>query len=846
MTRFHSFLRVKLLLLVAAMGTMIFSAAVASAGTTPTLTSATFKAGSDKLLLKFNMPVFATANGTGNLNCTDFTFTQAPSGGTWTTVNYSTATCTHTAGNNWVMIEMPTDTVAGAGDTGAVVTPVANNVFSVGGAVPNKAVSLTADAGAPALLTTGGIRRKDAVAKLLLTYTEPVWTTDFTTTTFDDTAILVNTDFTYANTAVGDATALAGTAVHAGSREFVVLTLDVGIGAGGTVDTIASRAAGDAASIFDAFGNAVASGTTAINAATITADDQTVPAISSVEGVIGKNNVLVTFSEPSFTDASQGAILAGDFAALGNTNAVGASAIASVAIAHVPGNTWVLLTLTTASSAGLVAADITTATADTVAALNGTGAIVDTFANNMAATAVKMDDTTNPTILTLTLSNSSNKNLLTAVYSEGVTISGGPAGNASQASTTAIGDVTTAGTFAGFGTFATPGTITYRTLKNTVGLNLVQTTFTLTMAGQSLGIRTSTGTQTEPSGIFTPTTSVVDLAPNTANAMAAASTHATLAGGTSWDVTPPTAATGLQVQGASASNVNLSWSPAAVPADFQRFEVYYKQSTSGVTVLSDSAWTSTNDPNLTTSTTGATNVTGLNTGFNYYFTVAAVDIDGNPALSNETNVATSSSSGADVTPAGLPTGIVATTDKDGHIVLTWTDPTATDLKSIDILRGKNGAPVDGIAYANVLKALKTYTDLDTKVGDKVNYQLRSRDTSNNLSAPSDVVGITVAIPAAETTTPSGTTPATPATPGTPGEPGTTTPATPATPANPATKQTPAQKKKAKEIKKLQDKIAKLQKDLAKENKKKKPSKAKLKRLQKQIETANKQLSKLQK
>lgn len=846
MTRFHSFLRVKLLVLVAAMGVMIFSAAVASAGTTPALSTATFKTASDKLLLTFNMPVFATANGTGNLDCTDFTFAQAAAGGTLTTVNYDTATCTHVAGNSWVVIEMPA--VAGAGDTGATITPVANQVFTVGGAVPNKAVALTADAGVP----TFTAKFKVGADKLLVTFSEPVWTSDMSTAAFNNASTLTNADFAYTDGGIGDTDAvvqaLTAAQNHTGDRTNVQLDLNVNLAAGDTNNNSTNDDSIDVANgtaVYDIFGNAAASAAKTLGGAGTTADS-TVPTITSVEAVIGKANILVNFSEPVFTDfpASVSAVL--DNTTITNdltytdTTQTTRTLNAGPAVATVAGNTWVLLTLNSVINA----VDITTATADTIkAAADGT-AVYDAFGNGMAnGTPTKLDDTTDPVILTLTLSNASNKNLLTAVYSEGVTISGGPAANSSQASTTAIGDVTTAGTFAGFGAFATPGTITYRTLKNTVGLNTVKTTFTLTMAGQSLGIRTSTGTQTEPSGIFTPTVSVVDIAPNAANAMETTSTHATLAGGASWDVTAPTAASGLMAQGSSASNVNLAWSPAAIPADFSRFEVYYKQSTGSVTVLSDSAWTTTNDTALATSTTSATNVTDLSTGFNYYFTVATVDIDGNPALSNETNIATSSTSSADATPAGLPTGITATTDKDGHVVLAWTDPTATDLKSIDILRGKNGAPVDGIAYANVLKAVKTYIDLDSKVGDKINYQLRSRDTSNNLSAPSDIVGITVAIPAESTTTPSGTTPATPATPGTPGEPGTTTPATPATP---GTKQTLAQKKKAKEIKKLQDKIAKLQKNLAKENKRKKPRKTVVKRLQKQIATASAQLAKLQK
>lgn len=740
-----------------ALGTLLLGAGIASAGTTPAISSATFKATtSDKILVMFNMPVFATANGTGALNCTDFTFTPAVAGGTFIAADYATATCTHVAGNNWMVIQMAN--VAGAGDTGAFITPVANNVFTVGGALPNKAVSLTADAGAPTFST----KYKSGADKLLVTFTEPVWTSDMKAGAFSDASTLASTDFAYVDGDAGGATALTVAQNHTGDRTKIQLDLDANLIAGdfdntGTSDTLDVGAG----AVFDIFGNAAAALGAALNrlGAAATSSDAAAPTITSVEAVIGKPNILVNFSEPVFTDFPAGvsaALAAADLAYV--DNAAGGKTLSAAAIAHVPGNSWYLITL----SANVTASDITTATADTIAAAANGTAIYDFTGNGMVNTPVVLDDTTNPAILTLTLSKVSNQNVLTAVYSEGVTRATGPAANTSQASTATVGDLTTAGTIAGFGAFATPGSVTYATLKNTVALNTAATTYTFTMGAQSLGIRTSTGAQTEFSGIFTPTVAVTDLAPNAANPIAVTSTHATLAGAASWDLTAPSAPTQLQIQGASATNINLAWQAIATTADFARYELYYRQSTSGVTVANGTAWTTTNDPLLATNSTSNTNLTGLNTGFVYYATVAAVDIAGNPALSNEVNVATSSTTSADTTAPATPTAVSAVANSTG-VTLLWTDATDLDLSSVQVLRGKNGMPVSGATYASVAKGVRTYTDTDVKAGDTVSYQVRSVDTSNNLGTPSAIVSVTVTAAAATVPAPV-VTPVTPVVP----------------------------------------------------------------------------------
>ncbi|WP_088188874.1 hypothetical protein [Desulfosporosinus sp. FKA] len=88
-------------------------------------------------------------------------------------------------------------------------------------------------------------------------------------------------------------------------------------------------------------------------------------------------------------------------------------------------------------------------------------------------------------------------------YSEPVSIAGLTPGAAAIASTTTLGDTTTAGTIAGVGSFATPGGVTVATGGNTVALSADGKTLTITLG-------TFTGTTVAPSGVFTPVAGPTD------------------------------------------------------------------------------------------------------------------------------------------------------------------------------------------------------------------------------------------------------------------------------------------------------------------------------------------------
>jgi hypothetical protein len=128
-------------------------------------------------------------------------------------------------------------------------------------------------------------------------------------------------------------------------------------------------------------------------------------------------------------------------------------------------------------------------------------------------------DGVKPVVLSVALVNKSGGTAGTAeagdqiviTYSEAVTITGLTAGAAPIASTTALGDLTTAGTVAGFGSFATIGDLVTATGTNTVALSADSTVVTITLGAP-------TTNTTLPSGVFTPVAGANDKA-STPNAL---------------------------------------------------------------------------------------------------------------------------------------------------------------------------------------------------------------------------------------------------------------------------------------------------------------------------------------
>jgi len=77
----------------------------------------------------------------------------------------------------------------------------------------------------------------------------------------------------------------------------------------------------------------------------------------------------------------------------------------------------------------------------------------------------------------------------------------------------------------------------------------------------------------------------------------------------------------------------------------------------------------------------------------------------------------------------IPSDIVIS-DVETGVKVTWTDPTDLDLQYVNILRGKNGAPVTAEIYEDIKAGVEEYVDTDVVEGDVVEYILYSTDGRN--------------------------------------------------------------------------------------------------------------------
>ena len=139
-----------------------------------------------------------------------------------------------------------------------------------------------------------------------------------------------------------------------------------------------------------------------------------------------------------------------------------------------------------------------------------------------------------------------SKNIITFTYSEAMTIVGGDG-----ASSVARGNMTTAGTVTGFGSFATAGDATVPTTLNTLAGNGTAI-ITLTLGGQTAGYVETVATPGTPSsGVFTPigSANLTDAATLTVNIV----TTPTSSGSDTWDLTRPTI-TSITVSDSAANN----------------------------------------------------------------------------------------------------------------------------------------------------------------------------------------------------------------------------------------------------------------------------------------------------
>ncbi len=336
---------------------------------------------------------------------------------------------------------------------------------------------------------------------------------------------------------------------------------------------------------------------------------------------------------------------------------------------------------------------------------------------------------------------SSKSNEITLQYSEAVSLTGDPAEGASAASATTSGDMTTSKTLAGMGAFAA-GTLTTKTLTNTVSKSADGSAYTIALADRSNGVITQ-ATPVTLTGLFTPTANVTDI---DANAIEVGSTHTPETIIDALDLTSAASAvTAFRISSALDSGLRLAWSsPAQTAATFSHYLVTY--GTSASVSVASSLWGEADDSTLATSTVETVNLTGLTNGTLYYANMVAVDTKGNAtALDTEKSdtPAGNSSSVSDSDAPGLATGLQVSITEDLEVLLTWVDAGDSDLNSVQVVRSSEALPDRAIIIDSVLPGVQRYTDTSVSEGDVMNYRLRGRDDSGNVGSYSDTVQITV-------------------------------------------------------------------------------------------------------
>jgi hypothetical protein len=179
----------------------------------------------------------------------------------------------------------------------------------------------------------------------------------------------------------------------------------------------------------------------------------------------------------------------------------------------------------------------------------------------------------------------------------------------------------------------------------------------------------------------------------------------------------------------------LTWT-AATDDNFNHYEIWYGTVQADVEGRAGAAaeWDQDNDAALTNASTTSTRVTGLTPGTLLYISLFAFDDFGNETTPNVESTRTARTRVGkiiDQTPPGVPTNAQAR-QEEANIVLTWNDPSDTDLAGIDILRSLHPLP-PSIVSARILPGVEQYIDQNIVPGEKVVYQLRAIDHMANVA-----------------------------------------------------------------------------------------------------------------
>ena len=756
--------------------------ALTSDTTGPTISSKRLNEGNDALLLVFSEPV-GDETGAALVN-TDFSYTD----GSTDSVSDLSAAAIHTSDRTSVILDLDANIAASDHTDGSddSLTPVDNKIYDLlGNELTGAGVAITLDtfsgdntatstiSSAYATIGESAVGGNDLI---LVNFAEPV----FSNATHS--AALASSDLAHS-------TGTISTLTHTAGDTFAVVDLSANLTALGTIDT--TGPGND--DIFDTFGNAVAAADEVVNVT-----DNTLPSlrgvwinqlidhasepfpINAVGG--GTDSIAIVTNESTdypqegskmykWTDATvvdgtDGFYVDESTNLYDVTNSLyeftqvkfdlyyednsGSSGLAADQLQFVinddddlstTASKWDIATTVTENSWTTITVDLTAAV-DAGTALASQSASPQNWGLLTASTS-SFDDNDVLYVDNIRFSRGANskRNQIILEYSESVNLTGDPDVGSSGASASTAGDMTTSKTLAGMGAFAS-GSLTMPTTTNTVEKSTNGKKYSISLADRTGGLIT-TSSPTTLSGLFTPTATVTDIS---GNAMSGSATHTPETVIDALDLTTAaTTPTNFSPIGVKSGEIDFSWTAASqTAATFSHYAVMYGTS-SGVTVAS-TFWDDGDDATLATGTTATTTLTGLTDGTIYYAKLAGVDTKGIPTtLSSEQSilVTAATSTDTDTTASGVPSGVKASVNGDGHVVLTWTDPTDSDLKNIQIAKSKGTGVAPASILATVSAGIGTYTDTDVVNGDVVNYKLKSSDTTGNTSAYTSTISLTV-------------------------------------------------------------------------------------------------------
>jgi len=294
------------------------------------------------VVVYFNQPVYANADGTGALQPADFAYTEVLNAG-----DNSIATVDHTAGDDQAVLHFTTNRINLSGATGDFLNdqigPAANSIFGAYGFPAGTTPTTMIEGKRPYLTIAEAV---DGSTKILVKFSERVWNNRDA----PPAGVLDAADFVYVSD-IGNNRTISAVS-HAVGQDYAVLTMSAPTIAT-DFGTASVRANGHNA-IFPGYDLGVNGGTGQRKYLS----KVPAPFIGGAQGTIGSSKVVVTFSEG--VRGASGNLQASDFTFVdGNTSG---NSISSVS--HTAGDAVAYLIMSAAIQAGDLGSDTLAATAN--------------------------------------------------------------------------------------------------------------------------------------------------------------------------------------------------------------------------------------------------------------------------------------------------------------------------------------------------------------------------------------------------------------------------------------------------------------------------------------------------